>query len=473
MRKKAAIGILLALFLTNIAMLTFNIQPVKATETIYIQADGSVSPSTAPIQRSGDIYTFTDNISDSIWVLKDNVVIDGAGYTLQGTTSIVQGIRLYGRIGVTIRNINIRGFQNGIVIDSYSNSTTIFGNIIKNTINGIWLRYSYENSVDGNIIANNSYGLRLECSSSNNMNENTITTGCGIYSYNSSSNNISGNTIASTSVGIWLDYYSNFNTISENNIIANTNNGIVLSQSSNNNIINRNNVANNGEGISLTYSSVSSNRIYHNNFIDNLQHVYSLGTGNNWDDGYPSGGNYWSGYEGKYPNATELGSSGLWNTPYSINSNNIDNYPLMSPTEPVTRKFAAYGNLTANIYSNSSISEFEFNTTSKKLSFNVTGSAGTSGFCNITIPENLLWGDFSLFINGFPLVEGVNYTKTYNGTHYTFYVTYTHSEHIIEITGTEVIPEFPSAIILPLFMILTTMLAAVFEKKKVARRLKT
>ncbi|MGF3573694.1 MAG: hypothetical protein ACQXXG_09805, partial [Candidatus Bathyarchaeia archaeon] len=85
MKKKAAIEILLMLLLKNIVMLTFNIQPVEATETIYIQADGSVSPSTAPIQRNGDVYTFTGKVSDSIWVLRDNIIIDGAGYTLQGT----------------------------------------------------------------------------------------------------------------------------------------------------------------------------------------------------------------------------------------------------------------------------------------------------------------------------------------------------------------------------------------------------
>lgn len=150
----------------------------------------------------------------------------------------------------------------------------------------------------------------------------------------SSSNSISGNNITNTYNGIWLEFYSNFNTISENNIIANTNFGIVLSGASNNNIINRNNIANNGEGISLTYSSVSSNRIYHNNFIDNTQQAYSLGIGNNRGDGYPSGGNYWSGYEDKYPNAMEINNSGLLNTSYIINENNIDYYRLWCRQNP-------------------------------------------------------------------------------------------------------------------------------------------
>ena len=37
-----------------------------------------------------------------------------------------------------------------------------------------------------------------------------------------------------------------------------------------------------------------------------------------WDDGYPSGGNYWSDYASRYPNATEIGSSGIGDTEYLI-----------------------------------------------------------------------------------------------------------------------------------------------------------
>jgi hypothetical protein len=51
----------------------------------------------------------------------------------------------------------------------------------------------------------------------------------------------------------------------------------------------------------------------------------------NWDYGYPSGGNYWSDYLTMYANATEIDSSGVWNTPYVIDANNTDHYPLVKP----------------------------------------------------------------------------------------------------------------------------------------------
>jgi len=76
---------------------------------------------------------------------------------------------------------------------------------------------------------------------------------------------------------------------------------------------------------------------YHNNFVNNTQEV-SLATPNlnlTWDDGYPSGGNYWSDYNGtdKFsgPFQNESGSDGIGDTPYVIDENNRDNYPFMQP----------------------------------------------------------------------------------------------------------------------------------------------
>ena len=54
-----------------------------------------------------------------------------------------------------------------------------------------------------------------------------------------------------------------------------------------------------------------------------------------WDDGYPSGGNYWSDYNGtdfySGTNQNVTGSDGIGDTSYIIDVNNVDRYPLMSP----------------------------------------------------------------------------------------------------------------------------------------------
>jgi len=56
---------------------------------------------------------------------------------------------------------------------------------------------------------------------------------------------------------------------------------------------------------------------------------------NIWDDGFPSGGNYWSDYIGVdlYGGLSqnETGSDGIGDTPYIIDANNQDNYPLIKP----------------------------------------------------------------------------------------------------------------------------------------------
>ena len=84
MNRNMVSNIILALLLMGTLTVAFKVQPVNASGTIYIRADGSIDPPTAPIQRNGDIYTFTDNINDSIVVQRNSITISGNRYTLQG-----------------------------------------------------------------------------------------------------------------------------------------------------------------------------------------------------------------------------------------------------------------------------------------------------------------------------------------------------------------------------------------------------
>jgi len=112
--------------------------------------------------------------------------------------------------------------------------------------------------------------------------------------------------------------------------------------------------------------------------------------------------------------------------------------------------------------SNSSVSEFVFNGTA--IRFHVDGALGTAGLCNVTIPSELMSGDFSIYRDDTLLIKNVDYTGTYNGTHYLFSITYEHSTHTIEITATTVIPEFSSLIMLSLLS-LATLTIIIFKKK--------
>jgi len=115
--------------------------------------------------------------------------------------------------------------------------------------------------------------------------------------------------------------------------------------------------------------------------------------------------------------------------------------------------------------SNSSVSEFVFNGTAIRLQ--VEGDSGTAGLCNVTVPSELMSGEFAIYIDAILLIENVDYTESYNGTHHLFSITYEPAAHMIEITATTVIPEFSSLITLTLLG--TATLTTLIAKKKLKR----
>ena len=275
---------MLSLILMSVLIYVFNVQLVKKsywawTETIYIRADGSVDPTDAPIFSADNItYSLTDNIagdftqsgSKVIILERDNIVFDGAGYTIQGARGEPRGIFLTGRSNVTIKNTTIKSFYIGI-----------------------HLYKSPNNNISGNNMINNELSIVV---------------------YNSSKNNISCNNVKNNYYGIFIRYSSS-NSISGNNITKN-HDGIFLWASSN-------------------------DKFYHNNLIGNTHQVsnylgdpsagyYEPPSISTWDDGYPSGGNYWSDYAG-----LDAKQDGIGDTPYIIDEYNKDNYPLMGAQSPV------------------------------------------------------------------------------------------------------------------------------------------
>jgi parallel beta-helix repeat protein len=351
---------------------------------IYIRADGSVDPWNAPIATSDNItYVLTANVFGSLTIERDNIVFDGAGHTFTGSGA-GHGITLSGRSNVTVKNttvINYYGNGNGIGIylDS-SSGNTLSGNTVANNDHGIDLVSAYNNVLsDNTVTASNGWGIYLLSSSGNVLSGNNVTsnTDYGIWLSSSSGNVLSGNNVTSNTwygiwissspytalsgnnaannfYGIWLSHSSNCilsgnnvtnnrygiclysyssdnNTLSENSVTANNQDGIYIYGSSGN-VLSGNNVSYNGYGIYL--DSSFSNTIFHNRFVNNTNQVYSTGQANVWDNGYPSGGNYWSNYAGtdvySGPGQNVPRSDGIGDTPYTINENNRDNYPWMA-----------------------------------------------------------------------------------------------------------------------------------------------
>ena len=295
-------AILILLLVLCFAVLSIpQIGVVKAQGTIYIRADGSVE-GTDKIQQTGNVYTFTDNISGSISVEKDNVVVDGAGFTLQGDAS-GRGLDLYDdSTSITIKNMRITNFDFGIHL-SNSSHAIIESNYIANNFEGIRINGGFNNTIAENTIANNSDN------------------GIGVL-FNTRHNLFSGNTITNNRVGVLFHLYSADNTLSENLITANNGMGIWLDGGSDNRII-RNDITDNTRGIFITAAINST--VYQNNFVNNTLHVDIYGndpvTGF-WDNG--SQGNHWDDYTG-----IDSNGDGIGDTLYVIYENNQDNFPLV------------------------------------------------------------------------------------------------------------------------------------------------
>jgi parallel beta-helix repeat protein len=366
--------------------------PEKPFTTIYIQSDGSVDPNTASIlEIAENHYALTDDIYGSIVIEKDNILLDGANHLLNGNNKdISKGIELNEKSYVTIKDLEITNFGSGIHVFLSSNNIisqntlsdnndnilleySSFNEIVKNKIAtqyGLSLTSSSDNTISENIIENCEGGIGLSYSSNNIITENQLSnslSGIGLASYSlnnsvsrnifsnceggiallsSSENFILDNELSNGFGGIGLSSFSMNNSIFRNqieyidegiilnespsnlitgNLVSNCDVGISLSYSVNN-TINENDVMQSQQyGISLSFSE--GNYLFHNVFFNNNQ-VYSYDSVSYWDNGFPSGGNYWSDYEEKYPMAEEIDSSGIWNEPYQIIESEHDNFPL-------------------------------------------------------------------------------------------------------------------------------------------------
>ncbi|UCE91515.1 MAG: right-handed parallel beta-helix repeat-containing protein [Methanobacteriota archaeon] len=148
----------------------------------------------------------------------------------------------------------------------------------------------------------------------------------GVLSYGFVTNlTLANNTISDSGYdGVRVDYTTQVN-ITGNSISRNGFNcyGIEIYQCNWGNI-SENNIFDNYVGLRLSIGTTNF-RVFHNNFINNTYQAYDV-LSNTWDDGYPSGGNYWDDYT-DWDNDTD----GIWDNPYVIDEDSQDDYPLVQP----------------------------------------------------------------------------------------------------------------------------------------------
>jgi parallel beta-helix repeat protein len=241
--------------------------PQTPLETILIRPDGTVYPATAPIQQNGNTYTFTDNVYAAVKILRSNIVLDGAGYTLwgpynggesdlafvgtggaqnsNGALDYTIGVDLGDPSveGIVVENLNIKNHSIGMYM--WTKNNTVVGNSVSQNVIGILLSGSNE-TITNNILANNQRGLFFGF---NNPGSDTIPPDIFIYRNTFESNIIQLN-------GCECEDYNTTEAI------------------------------------------------------------------HNWD--HQGQGNFWSDYNG-----TDANGDGIGDTPYTIDVLNQDRYPLM------------------------------------------------------------------------------------------------------------------------------------------------
>jgi len=388
--RKAVFGIVLALLLATMLTLAVKIQRAKSEPITVIVPDdyekiqwaiGNATDGDTIYVKAGTYYenVFVNKSVSLIGQNKDNTIIDGTGFTVIDDV-IIDSVILVLANRVAISNFTVRNGVTGILLRGDRCIVTdcvVYGN----TMSGLAMVGSIKNVLRRNLFFSNTYNLHIDnfwridefmhdIDTSNLVNGNPV-----YYLFNEE--NLSINPVTFPNIG-YLGVVNSINVKIANLSITGNGQGLLIAFSQDTSIENiaatdnlfgislsvsprttiRNcNLSYNYLGIHSYYSdnvTVRENTISHNdggmflmgsnygaicrnNFIENyffsqasLHDSYNC----SWDDGYPSGGNFWSDYSGfdlyNGPYQNETGSDGIGDTPYAIDADNQDNYPLMN-----------------------------------------------------------------------------------------------------------------------------------------------
>ncbi len=283
MKKESAWRMVLIICLAFILALFRQVDPAKAlyaTTEIDINADGSVTPSNAPIVNvNNTYYTLTDDVnvtgpagnpymSAGIRFLRSDITFNGNGHIMTSGWSSGNGFVINAGVNdVTIENSTATGFNICLFLDSNS----AYNIVRRNNFTGFGPNDC----------------IRLQQSGNNYFEKNTI--------------------IKSEGTCVSMAYGGPNNTFVEN-YIFNNQTAIVWSLG--------------GGGA----------KFYHNTIGGGVLGPY--GPACTWDNGYPLGGNYWIGFVSQDlfsgPGQNITGSDGIADTKKVIDGDDVDNYPLMS-----------------------------------------------------------------------------------------------------------------------------------------------
>ena len=294
---------------------------ITSPEQKYIEGNfSSIQEAINEAENGSIIYVPSDVYYEQI-VINKTISLIGENVS----TTIIDGNNGGTIVKITADNVTIAGFtvqnsgwgwyKNGIHVYRADNCE-MKNNFLLHNCQNIRLNCSQNSRVLDNTIDGDGYGIRLinsfNCTAIGNNVSNCIG---GVHLQNATSCTVKRNRFTQNSQGVRLYSPCLYNKIMVNTVYNNTYDGMIEKMPPN--------------------ATFFGNIFFHNNFINNTRPFIYKVSGNIWDDGYPSGGNYWSRYNGtdlfSDTYQDETGSDGIGDTPYIIGDFDADKYPLMNP----------------------------------------------------------------------------------------------------------------------------------------------
>ncbi len=302
-------------------------------------------------------------------VVMDNVAMwnGGQGIGAGGANAVVvnntaswngwTGVAAGGTDATVSRNVASWNAGDGLFISGSRVLAT--ENIVDHNDVGITVWDASDSTVAHNEVTNHSVGVRVQGDSGNDLIAfNEVVGGAegilvGAGNVTVSQNNVSafafegirvtasnvtveGNRVLGCGSGLWIDYSRDVAV--RGNTFSSASWAAVYVDASTNVTISGNGIGVSAYGLIVEWTGAgvpSVVLVHHNRFVANAVQAVD-GLANRWDDGYPSGGNYWSTYAGpdrcRGPRQDVCDApDGIGDVPFVIDADSVDRYPLTSP----------------------------------------------------------------------------------------------------------------------------------------------